>query len=246
MLGVTLIFVGASVTLQLALGIAVAWLIDAADRRRVRGTLAARVAVVGAWVMPGVLVGIIWKILLIENRSGIITFYLTRLGIRPLPLVSSAGLALLSVIVANVWRGCAFSMVLEYAGLQRIPRERHEAADLEGVSAWQRLRWVILPELAPVIAVNAILITIATFNTFDLIMPLTGGGPARATEVMSLFMYRAAFFELDGAKAAVVAVVMLAVNVLLALAAARLLRANGHKGDKGDKRGAWRVATFRR
>jgi multiple sugar transport system substrate-binding protein len=224
MLGITLVFVVASVLLQLALGIAIAWLIDAAGRRRIRGTLAARVAVVGAWVMPGVLVGIIWKILLIENRSGIVTFYLTRLGIRPLPLVSSAGFALLSVIAANVWRGCAFSMVLQYAGLQRIPRERHEAADLEGVSAWQRLRWVMLPELAPVIAVNAILITIATFNTFDLIMPLTGGGPARATEVMSLFMYRAAFFDLDGTKAAAVAVVMLAINVGLALAAARLVR----------------------
>jgi len=224
MTSVTLVFVAASVVLQLAIGIALAWLIDAARRRHVRGTLAARAAVVSAWVMPGVLAGVIWKILLIENRAGIITYYASRVGIGPLPLLSSSGFALVSVVAANVWRGCAFSLVLQYAGLQRIPRERHEAADLEGVTAFQRLRWVILPALAPVIALNAILITIATFNTFDLIMPLTGGGPARSTEVISLFMYRSAFFDLDRSKAAAVGVVMLAINIGLALVAMRLMR----------------------
>jgi multiple sugar transport system substrate-binding protein len=223
MLAVTLVFVAASVTMQLGLGLGFAWLIDAARRRRAAGTLAARVAVVSAWVMPGVLAGVIWKILLIENRAGIINYYLSRLGLGPLPLLSSARLALVSVIAANIWRGCAFSMVLQYAGLQRVPRERHEAADLEGASAWQRLRWVMLPEIAPVVALNAVLITIATFNTFDLIMPLTGGGPARSTEVISLFMYRLAFFDLDRPKAAAVGVVMLAVNLSLAWVAVRLM-----------------------
>ena len=223
MLAVTLVFVAASVTMQLGLGLGFAWLIDAARRRRAAGTLAARVAIVSAWVMPGVLAGVIWKILLIENRAGIINYYLSRVGAGPLPLLSSARLALVSVVAANIWRGCAFSMVLQYAGLQRVPRERHEAADLEGASAWQRLRWVMLPEIAPVVALNAVLITIATFNTFDLIMPLTGGGPARSTEVISLFMYRLAFFDLDPSKAAAVAVVMLAVNLSLAWVAVRLM-----------------------
>ena len=223
MLAVTLVFVAASVTMQLGLGLGFAWLIDAARRRRAAGTLAARVAVVSAWVMPGVLAGVMWKILLIENRAGIINYYLSRVGAGPLPLLSSARLALVSVVAANIWRGCAFSMVLQYAGLQRVPRERHEAADLEGASAWQRLRWVMLPEIAPVVALNAVLITIATFNTFDLIMPLTGGGPARSTEVISLFMYRLAFFDLDPSKAAAVAVVMLAVNLSLAWVAVRLM-----------------------
>ncbi len=223
MLAVTLVFVAASVTMQLGLGLGFAWLIDAAHRRRAAGTLAARVAVVSAWVMPGVLAGVMWKILLIENRAGIINYYLSRVGAGPLPLLSSARLALVSVVAANIWRGCAFSMVLQHAGLQRVPRERHEAADLEGASAWQRLRWVMLPEIAPVVALNAVLITIATFNTFDLIMPLTGGGPARSTEVISLFMYRLAFFDLDPSKAAAVAVVMLAVNLSLAWVAVRLM-----------------------
>ena len=89
-------------------------------------------------------------------------------------------------------------MILLYAGLQRVPRELHEAADLEGVSAWQRLRWLLIPQLAPVIALNLVLITIASFNTFDLIIPLTGGGPARRTEVISLFMYRLGLLRSPG------------------------------------------------
>jgi multiple sugar transport system permease protein len=223
MAGITVIFVAASVALQLATGFGLAWLIDAARRRHAPGTLVARVAVVSAWVMPGVLVGVLWKILLIENRSGIINYYLSLAGLGPLPLISSPTLALVSVIVANVWRGCAFSMILQYAGLQRVPRELHEAADLEGFSAWQRVRWLLIPQLAPVIIVNLVLITIASFNTFDLIIPLTGGGPARQTEVISLFMYRLGFFDLDAGRAAAVAVAMLAVNLSLAWVAGRLI-----------------------
>src|SRR6185295_13332172 len=115
------------------------------------------------------------------------------------------------------------SMILLYAGLQRVPRELHEAADLEGASAWQRLRWLLIPQLAPVLVLNLVLITIASFNTFDLIIPLTGGGPARHTEVISLFMYRLGFFDLDAGRAAAVAVVMLSVNLSLAWAAGRLI-----------------------
>ncbi|HMF95502.1 MAG TPA: extracellular solute-binding protein [Vicinamibacterales bacterium] len=223
MLAVTVIFVSASVALQLTIGFAVAWLIDAARRRRARGTLAVRVAVVSAWVMPGVLAGVLWKILLIENRSGIVNYYLSLVKLGPVPLISSPTLALVSVVAANVWRGCAFSMILIYAGMQRVPRELHEAADLEGASAWQRLRWLLVPQLAPVIALNVVLITIASFNTFDLIIPLTGGGPARRTEVISLFMYRLGFFDLEAGRAAAVAVVMLAVNLALAAIAGRLI-----------------------
>jgi multiple sugar transport system permease protein len=213
----------ASVALQLGLGLLLAWLFDAAERRRVMGSLAARVAVVSAWVIPGVLIGVIWKILLIENRSGIVNYWLAQVGLGPAPLLSSATLALMSVIVANTWRGTAFSMLMQYAGLRRIPLELHEAADLEGLSGWQRLRWVILPALAPVMLLNLLLITIYTLNTFDMILPLTGGGPARRTEVVSLYMYRSAFYDLDSGKSAAIAVVMLAINAGLAWAAVRLM-----------------------
>ena len=151
MVAVTLVFLAASVTLQMGLGLAIAVLLDAARRHRARFTLFARIAVVSAWIIPGVLVGVLWRILLIENRSGIVNYWLSRIGQGPLPLVSSGPLALTSLIVANGWRGCAFSMILQYAGLQRVPRELHEAADLEGMSPGQRVRWLLVPQIAPVI-----------------------------------------------------------------------------------------------
>ena len=190
----------------------------------------------GQWVpivvVLGVLIGVIWKILLIENRSGIVNYWLALVGLGPAPLLSSGTLAIVSVIVANTWRGTAFSMLMQYAGLRRIPRELHEAADLEGLSGWQRLRWVILPPLAPVILLNLLLITIYTLNTFDMILPLTAGGPARRTEVVSLYMYRSAFYDLDSGKSAAIAVVMLGINALLAWGAVRLTMRRGTSGGQ--------------
>src|SRR5262245_21755984 len=129
---------------------------------------------------------------------------------------------MVSVVMANTWRGCAFSMILLYAALQRVPRELHEAADLEGVGAWARFRVVLWPQIRPAATLNLALITIYTLNTFDLILPLTGGGPARRTEVVSLYMYRSAFYDLDSGKSAAIAVVMLGINALLAWGAVRL------------------------
>jgi multiple sugar transport system substrate-binding protein len=223
MVAVTLVFVGASVALQLGLGLALAVLLDAARRRGAPLTVLARAAVVSAWVIPGVLVGVLWRILLIENRAGIVNYGLAAFGLGPLPLLSSAPLALGAVVIANAWRGCAFSMILQFAGLQRIPAEHHEAADLEGLKGLRRFRTVILPQIAPVVALNLALITIQTLNTFDLVLPLTGGGPARRTEVVSLFMYRLAFFGLEAGRAAAVAIALLAINLVLAFTAARLM-----------------------
>lgn len=224
MVGVTLVFVVACVVLQLGLGLFLAVALDSARRAGRRGTLFVRASVVSAWVVPGVLVGVLWKILLVENRSGIANYALSLLGQGPLPWLSEPGFAMLSVVLANTWRGSAFSMILLYAALQRVPRELHEAADLEGVTAWTRFRVVSWPQIRAAAALNLALITIYTLNTFDLILPLTGGGPARATEVVSLFMYRAAFMSLEAGRAAAVAVVMLALNVALALLALRLIR----------------------
>ncbi len=224
MLAVTVAFVVASVALQLGLGLLLATGLDAARRARRPGTLFARAAVVSAWVVPGILVGVLWKVLLVENRSGIANYFLSFFGGGPYPWLSSSTLALVSVIAANTWRGSAFSMILLYAALQRVPRELHEAADLEGLGPLARFRVVAWPQIRAVAALNLTLITIATLNTFDLILPLTAGGPARATEVMSLFMYRTAFMNLEAGRAAAVAMIMLLLNLVLAWAALRLMR----------------------
>jgi ABC-type sugar transport system permease subunit/ABC-type glycerol-3-phosphate transport system substrate-binding protein len=224
MIFVTLLFVTASVVLQLAIGLGLAVLIDAARRRGTTGTMFARASVVSAWVIPGVLIGVLWRILLMENRAGIVNYVGSGFGLPALPFLSSGSMALASVVVANVWRGSAFSMILQFAGLMRIPKELHEAADLEGLTRFQRLRWLILPQLKPILALNLVLITISTLNTFDLILPLTGGGPARQTEVIALYMYRSAFYSLEAGRSAAIATVMLAVNLALAFLAVKVMR----------------------
>jgi multiple sugar transport system substrate-binding protein len=224
MLFVTLLFVAASVALQLLLGLGLAVLIDSARRRGTWGTMFARASVVSAWVIPGVLIGVLWRILLMENRAGIANYVGSAFGLPAMPFLSSGSFALVSVVIANVWRGSAFSMILQFAGLMRIPKELHEAADLEGLTRMQRLRWLILPQLKPILALNLVLITISTLNTFDMILPLTGGGPARQTEVIALYMYRAAFFSLEAGKSAAIAAVMLALNLGLAFVAVRVMR----------------------
>ncbi len=224
MLWVTLLFVAASVALQLGIGLGLAVLIDSARRRGTAFTVFARASVVSAWVIPGVLIGVLWRILLMENRAGIANYVGSLIGLNPLPFLSTGSLALVSVIAANVWRGSAFSMILQFAGLMRIPKELHEAADLEGLTRLQRLRWLILPQLRPILALNLVLITISTLNTFDLILPLTGGGPARQTEVIALYMYRSAFFSLEAGRSAAIATVMLGLNLALAFVAVRVMR----------------------
>ena len=130
-----------SVTLQLGIGLAIALLLDAAKRRRAPGTALARVAVVSAWVMPGVLVGVLWRILLMENRAGIANYALSFAGIGPLSFLRCP-LALASLIVAQrmarvrVQHDPAIRRALSgyRASCTKRPTSR-------AVSAWQRLRW---------------------------------------------------------------------------------------------------------
>jgi multiple sugar transport system permease protein len=133
----------------------------------------------------------------------------------------------MSIVIANVWRGTAFSMILQYAGLQSIPDELYEAAEVDGAGALQSFWYITIPQLRPILMVNIILITISTLNTFDMILPLTGGGPGQATEVLSLHTYNVIFREYSLAGGAVLAVIMLAISLTLTLAYRRLLRSEG-------------------
>ena len=99
----------------------------------------------------------------------------------------------MSVVTANIWRGTAFTMLLLYAALHTVNRELYDAARVDGASRLRTLWHVTLPQIRPVLLVNVILITIATLNTFDMILSLTGGGPAQATEVLALRTYNSVF-----------------------------------------------------
>ena len=127
--------------------------------------------------------------------------------------------------MANIWRGTAFSMLLLYAGLQTVNRELYEAAAVDGASRVRQFWHVTLPQLRPVLLVNVILITIATLNTFDMVLALTGGGPAQATEVLALHVYNTVFINFNIASGSVFAVFLLLIGLGLTAIYRRLLRA---------------------
>ena len=223
----TAIFVGASVVFQLALGLLIAVAANRARRRRLPGMVFMRSIILSAWVMPGVVIGIVWAILLNEASYGLANLVLSTFGLGPVAWLSDPNLALMSIIIANVWRGTAFSMILQYAGLQSIPDELYEAAEVDGASTLQLFWYITIPQLRPILMINIILITISTLNTFDMILPLTGGGPGQATEVLALHTYNVIFREYSLAGGAVLAVIMLLISLVLTIAYRRVLRSEG-------------------
>jgi multiple sugar transport system permease protein len=135
-------------------------------------------------------------------------------------------MAVLTTILANVWRGVAFTMIILYAGLQRIPAELYEAAIVDGANALGRFRYVTLPMLVPVIFVALVLMTISSVNTFDLVVALTDGGPARATEVIGLTVYQHVFKFMNLGRGAALAVLLLVINLAMTGIYLLILRAN--------------------
>src|ERR687884_722071 len=224
---ITAIFVLASIVLQLVLGLVVAVAANRARRRRLLGMVFVRSVILSAWVMPGVVIGIVWAIILNDASYGLANIVLSTLGLGTVPWLSTPNTALMSIIIANVWRGTAFSMILQYAGLQTIPDELYEAAEGDGASVLQSFWHITIPQLRPIIMINIILITISTLNTFDMILPLTGGGPGQATEVLSLHTYNVIFREYSLSGGAVLAVIMLLISLALTIAYRRLLRSEG-------------------
>ena len=125
--------------------------------------------------------------------------------------------ALASIFVASIWQGVGFSMVLFLAGLQTVPAELMDAAKVDGASTWQRFRAVTVPALRPTTVVVVILTIINALKVFDLVVGMTGGGPAQSTQVLALWSYTQSFtnhqFGMGGAVATVLLIVTLALVI---------------------------------
>ena len=222
-LGVTAVFTLGSVFGQQLLGLVMALVVVRSEKRRLFGTTILRTTALVAWVVPGIAGGIIWKMLFNEAPFGGLNSLLRLMGLAPVQWLSDPSIVMWSVVLSNVWRGTAFSMVVMYAALKGIDPSLYEAAEVDGATARQRLLYVTLPQLRPAILVNMILITIQTLNTFDAIISLTGGGPGRATEVLSLYTFNVVFRNYDLAAGSVLSILMLVISLGLALGYAMFL-----------------------
>jgi multiple sugar transport system permease protein len=184
-----LIWAGAVTALQFVLALGLALLLS----QNLHGRWLARTLALVPWAMPAVVVGIMWK-LFFQPQAGVLNELLRR-GHLPSDIdwLSSFRWALPAVILVGVWAGMPQTTVALLAGLQSIQQEMHEAAAVDGATAWQRFRTITLPQLRPVIIAITALDFIWNFNSFGLVYVLTEGGPAGKTQLPMLFAYNQAF-----------------------------------------------------
>jgi multiple sugar transport system permease protein len=145
------------------------------------------------WVAPTVVSALSWRWIL--DLTGVLNLILRDIGLMQgsVPWLAQYGTAMLSLILVNTWRGFPFFGITLLAGMQAIPQELYEAAEVDGASIWQRFLHVTLPSLRTVILVVTILSTIWTFNDFGIVWLLTGGGPGHATDIFATYTYKLGF-----------------------------------------------------
>lgn len=168
------------------------------------------------WVFSEVTAVASWK-WFFNDTYGIINYYIQLLGFHPFKWFADPGLALVTCIVLNIWKGYPFSMVLLLAGLQNIPEELNEAARIDGAGRLGILRYITIPLMRPIMISNIVLITIYTFNIFSLVYAMTGGGPVNSTEIIGLYMYRISFTSGRLGSGSAVAVLMFILNLAITL-----------------------------
>lgn len=150
------------------------------------------------WIIPGTVQGLLWS-RIYDPHYGALNGLLYQLGIIRdyIPWLLEPQRALLLVALANTWATVPMMTLLYLAGLQGIPEEIYEAAQVDGAGWWERFRYITFPLLMPITLINLILKTIDALTLFDLVYVLTGGGPANATQVIGYELYNAAFQRLE-------------------------------------------------
>ncbi len=202
----TLWWTGASVVLQFAFGLILALLLDKPFWGR--GLVQALVFL--PWAVPSFLAGLNWA-WLFNPVIGPIPHWLFALGLMDQPdnILSNPHYAMWGPILANVWWGIPFFAITLLAALQAIPRDLYEAASIDGASWFQRFRSITLPFLAPTIAITVLLRTVWVSNFADLLVVMTGGGPADRTQIVASYIFTQAFKRLDFGYASAIALVLL-------------------------------------
>ena len=217
----SVVWVFGSVVLQFVAGFAAALLLHQAFR----GRALVRTLTLLPWIIPGVVVGLIWE-WLYQPNYGVINDLLLKAGWMQdrVAWLSSPDLAMGAVVFTNVWRGIPFFAIMLLAGLQAIPDELYEAAHVDGAGVVSRFWHITIPLLRPIIVVATATRIIWTFNYADLIFVMTGGGPANATQITSTYTLMQAYANLDFGYAGALSVVLLLVMLAFTAAYLRITR----------------------
>lgn len=209
-LGITFLYTGVSVAIEIVLGVALAVL----AYQGAFGTRILRTVVISAMVISPVVVGTAWRLMYNEGY-GLINYILDEIGIGGYPFLADAKTVLGAIIVADIWEWTPLVFVIILAGLQGVSTDILEAASVDGTNSWQRFWKIVLPCIAPSVVFAVLLRIMESFKSYDLIYTMTGGGPGTASQNINVLMYKTAFRYYDLSLAAAMAVISLViVNVI--------------------------------
>jgi ABC-type sugar transport system permease subunit len=181
-----------------------------------------RTMVLVPWLISGIAVATIWRAIF-SPTGGFADSVMLFLGLEPITWFSSGFWSMSVIILVSIWSISPFSTLILYAGLKTVNEEMYEAASIDGAGFVSTFRFITLPSIAPQFALALVFLSFAAFNSFDIILLATGGGPGRSTEVLALLLYRLGFEQLDFHAAAAVMVVLLLINLVLSVIYLRLL-----------------------
>jgi len=196
--GVTLKFAAVVVTLEMAIGVGLALLLD----RNLRGMAALRTIFILPMMIAPIVVGLMWRYMY-HPTVGIFNRTLKDWGFEPIPWLSDGTWSFVAVVIADVWQWTPFIFILSLAALQSLPQSALEAAEIDGATGWQKIWHIKLPLMMPVLIVALLLRLIDAFKVLEVILVMTNGGPGLSTEILSLRIFRTAqeFQELGVAAA---------------------------------------------
>ena len=185
----TLVFTVATVVLKTIFALGLALLLNEGVKRFVNFY---RVMIYLPAILPTLIVALIFRSIL-HPSSGILNRFLRAVGLEEFALkwLTDPNIALFSVVAVDTWKGVGYIMVILLAGLQTIPRDYYEAAQIDGANAWDRFRYVTLPMLTPALVVVSVLNVLYGLRVFDIVYALTNGGPGYATEVIATDIFKA-------------------------------------------------------
>lgn len=176
------------------------------------------------WLIPLVATSAVWRWIL-DQDNGVLNTLLSTLHIAGHPgWLSSTSLALIAVIGVNIWVGIPFNTTILYGGLQEIPQELYEAAALDGATGWRAFRWITWPQLRPVVTVVLVLGVVYTLKVLDVILGLTGGGPANSTQTIATQSYQLSFQQFNFGQGAALGNLLIVVSLAFAVLYLRVSR----------------------
>ncbi|MGN6324608.1 carbohydrate ABC transporter permease [Pseudolysinimonas sp.] len=218
-LGVTLIYTVASVVLLVVLGFLFALALQGENLL----TRIVRSALFFPTIVSLVSIGLVWKFLL-DPKIGLLGGLMDMVGLTPVDWLHTPGLALPSVIFVGVWKSVGFSMIIFVGGLKAVPVDRYEAARLDGVSRAQLVRYITIPSIRPTLLFATLILTIQSFQVFDLVYVMTGGGPLFTTDSLVNLLYRSGFVDYKTGYAAAISWVLFAIIMIISALQLRFFR----------------------